>query len=341
LDEYLRHDGHVGCLRLASLAIGFTIFFLMLAALGFGFQLISIGALGIVATILAVSTLAYRRLVFTNLNPEWNEAIQGTISPEGIRVVRSDSNTFYRWSWYGEAASSASVVALIPATQSGTPLLITREMLPTVEAWQAIKSAAGRIVSDTSEREASYVRRDQNVQVLKDRQREWSLNPPAEAICFEGIVWSDDLALVYPRTSRHLRPLRTHIVTGSLFVFAGLILAGCSGLLFDNPLFFVPLVVTYVVATVIIGRKRYRASREVIYYLRGCASQSSVITDVGLAVSETNWPGLTLLLNRDHALVLQRKRIGNLIVIRRDMLADESAWMQLRELVQSNCGAEG
>ena len=342
LDEYLRADGHVGGARLAILAMGFGGIFFVLAFLGIPFLAVSVGAMGILTISLIVSTLPYRRLMFTNANPDWEQAMRGSIQPEGIRLNREHSSTFYRWNWFGETVTSPTLVALQPATQAAAPLMIARDMIPTEDAWELLRQVTDEVGATSNRLETEDLRRDQNLRILKDQQRGWTFTPPPDAIAFEGIVWSDDFNLLPRPYQARVRPLRTHLVIYGLVTFMGLILAGCSGLLFKQ-IAILPVIVTiYLVAAIAIGRRRRRSSGEVIFYLQGYALESSLVTDFGLAVSETTWPGLAMLANHEHHIVLRRCGLNNFVVIRKDMFADQNAWDRFRQLVSDNlAGIEG
>jgi hypothetical protein len=339
LDEYLRADGHVGCARLLMLGAAFGGLLSTLPMLGIPFLAISVGGMGIVAIVLTVSTMPYRRLMFTNANPDWAEQIEGTLQAEGIRLNRLHSSTYYHWNWYGETVISEHVVALIPATQAGAPLLITREMVSNQTAWEALQRVAKLIGNGPGDPNSEEVRRDENLRILKDRKRGWTFSPPDDAIAFEGIVWSHDYALLPTAYRARQRPLRTHLVNYGLTAFAGLLLAGCSGLIFSHLAVLPVLVGVYVLVTIALGRRRRARRGQVIFYLRGYASDESLVTDFGLAVSETKWQGLSGAGNQPDYVVLKRDRINNFIVIRRDMIPDESTWNRFRDMVREKSEA--
>ncbi len=335
LDEYLRADGHVGWARLTLLALGFGGIFAALPLLGAPFIAISAGAMGILLIVLTVSTPLYRRMMFKTANPDWDEMIRGSLEPEGVRLNREQNSTFYRWNWFGEPVTSRNLVALMPATQTAAPLLITREMIANVDDWDLLRQVTEEIGTIASQQETEDLRRDQNLRILKDQQRGWTFTPPPDAIAFEGIVWSDDYALLPRQYQTRIRPLRTYLVIYGLVAFVGLILAGCSGLLFEQIAIIPVLVTIYFVAAIAIGRRRRRGtSGDVIFYLRGYALQSSIVTDFGLAVSETVWPGLAMVVNQEQHVVLRRCGINNFVVIRNDMFADEDDWGRFRRLVR-------
>ncbi len=334
LDEYLRADGHVGCARLLMLAAAFGGLLSTLPMLGISFLAISVGGMGIVAIVLTVSTMPYRRLMFTNANPDWAEPIEGALQSEGIRLNRLHSSTYYHWNWYGETVISEHVVALIPATQAGAPLLITREMLSSQSAWEALQQVAKTIGNMSGDPKFEEVRREENLRILKDRKRGWTFSPPDDAIAFEGIVWSHDYALLPSAYRIRQRPLRTHLVNYGLVAFAGLLLAGCSGLIFSHLAVLPVLVGIYLLVAIAMGRRRRARRGQVIFYLRGYASSESLVTDFGLAVSETKWHGLSEAGNQADHVVLKRDRVNNFIVIRRDMITDESTWNRFRQLVR-------
>ena len=339
LDEYLRADGHVGCARLLMLGVAFGGLLSTLPMLGIPFLAISVGGMGIVAIVLTVSTMPYRRLMFTNANPDWAEPIEGTVQAEGIRLNRIHSSTYYNWKWYGEAVISEHVVALLPATQAGSPLLITREMVASQSAWEALQQVAKSINNASGDPKSEEIRREENLRILKDGKRGWTFSPPADAIAFEGIVWSHDYALLPQAYRVRQRPLRTHLVNYGLTAFAALMLAGCSGLIFSHLAVLPSLVAIYLLVAVAMGRRARARRGQVIFYLRGYASQESLVTDFGLAVSETKWPGLTAAGNQPDCVVLKRDRINNFIVIRRDMIAEGSTWNRFRDLVREKSEA--
>jgi Flp pilus assembly protein TadB len=256
LDEYLRADGHVGCARLLMLLIGFGGIFMSLSVIGIPFLAISIGTTGILTIAVTVSTIPYRRRMFQNANPEWSETVNGSLRPDGVHVRRDLSSTYYHWNWFGEAITSENVIALLPATQAASPLLITRGMTVGLDEWDRLIQVTQAIGSTSKPGESEDQRRDQNLRILKDKQRGWRFTPPTDAIAFEGIVWSDDFQLLPRHYRRRERPARTYMVNYGLVGFMGLILAGCSGLLFAQIAIIPVLVSVYVVAAILLGRRR-------------------------------------------------------------------------------------
>lgn len=334
LDEYLRSDGHVGCARLAALAIGFGAILALLPMLGMMFATIAVGLAGILAIVLTASTLPYRRMMFINANPDWADPIRGNISGEGIEVRRKHSTSEYRWNWYGEAVTSENVLTLVPATQPGTPLLITRDMMATHDAWDLIQRAGLALRREHDQEDGFERRRLENLRILRSGNRNWAAQAPKDAIPFEGIVWSDDWSRLPSAQQMRERPRRTYAVIYGLVACAGLVMAGCSGLLFDQIALLPMLVGLYVLIAIAWGRRRRARSRDVVFYLRGYASQACLATDFGLAVSETQWPGLRVVAAEQRHIVLQRIDQSNFIVIRHDMFSEESNWDRFRQLVE-------
>ncbi len=149
LDEFLSAYGHVDWGYL--LIVGVVLTFILLAvSLFMGGFLLAFGGIGLVIIVLTVSTSSYRRLVFKNINPRWNRPSHGVLTAEGVRIDRKRSSSFFRWDWYGGAVISDQVVALLPATQTAQPLIITQAMLVKLDDWSRLLEVAGAIgiVSD-------------------------------------------------------------------------------------------------------------------------------------------------------------------------------------------------
>lgn len=337
LEDYLRADGHIGCVGLSSMAIGcggiLLIFATQFAGLHFG--AFAAGSMGILMVVVTVSTLKYRKLVYQTSNPEWNDPVQGSVQVTGIRLHRGFSTTFYQWDWYGDAVASTNMIGLLPATQLTAPLLITREMAPSDEDWGYLQQVAGVIRSSAARSRGGANRRDDNLTTIKNPRRSWTIEPPRDAIKFSGLVQNRDLARLPNRDRVRQRPLRTHFVIYSLVGFGGVLLAGCSGLLFEQVAILPVLAGLYFVAAILIGRRRQALGGEV-FYLKGYAFDDGLVTDFGLAVSETTWPGLKRLTQDEDRMVLRRQNIDHFIIIRRDMFEDETAWDRFRVLIDTS-----
>ena len=339
LDAYLRVEGHVGCARMALLAIVLGTLLSAFPFMGLTYFAIALGTMGCLLIILTVSTLPYRRLVFININPGWADPLSGHFGTEGIHVRRDFTNTFYRWNWFTEAVESDRVIALLPATQAASPLILTIDMFASADDWERLQVVASALRRRSAEPSQDDAIREENLQILRDQERDWTFTPPQDTIRFEGIVWSDDYNRLPRSAQQRERPMRTHFVIYGLLIFSGLILGGCSGVIFQRVALLPVVVAVYFFAAVAIGRRRQKRIRSVIYYLRGYAGSESLVTDFGLSVGETAWSGLKLEAQDETCLVLLRRNLNNFIVIRRDMIPDDGSWQRLSKMINERTSA--
>jgi hypothetical protein len=328
LHEFLKSDGHVGCAQMLLGLISLSLILLVLAFLGGGFTAIAIGCLGVIVVTLTVSTIPYRRLVFQNINPDWNRPRRGLMRADGVVVRRDETALFLRWDWFDGAVIGDRFVAFLPATQRAAPLLVTRSMLVNLDDWNRLTQVAGAISVDSERFSKGDQRRGQNQRILRDRSRARTVDVPTEAIPFQGTLTAAELARVPGRYRRRQRPLRTYVVNTVLVTHVGLVLAGLSQLFLEQALALPIVVLFYVVVTAVLGRWRGRDGRVIVNYLNAFATESSVVSDFAVTTAEVSWSALQPVLRTDDVVVLQRRQWIQFIVARRNMFASDEAWQR-------------
>lgn len=331
LHEYLRADGHVGCggMLMGLICVGLISLFPIL--LGGGVAVIAIGCLGIVVLTFAVSTIPYRRLVFQNINPDWNRPKRGQLRPDGVTVERDGTTIFFRWDWYDSAIVANRIVAFLPATQRTAPLLIAQSMLPDLDQWARVQQVAQAVAVTSMQSPEGDQRRYQNERILRDRKRPRTVEVPHGAVPFQGPLTAAHLESVPERFRPRQRPARTYVVNTILIVSIGVILSGISLLVFRG-LMTLPIVVSlYIVAAVFFGRWRNKSSPALVNYLNAFATEASIVSDFALTTADVPWSALQLVLRNNDTVVLRRREWIQFVVARRRMFASDEAWRQFND----------
>lgn len=334
--EFLRAYGHVGCGYL--LIVGFVLTFVLLSvSLLMGGLLLAFGGIGLMLIVLTVSTTFYRRLVFENINPRWNQPTHGSLTAEGVCIERPHSSAFFRWDWYGGAVISDQMVALLPATQTAQPLMITQAMLVKLDDWSRLLEVATAIGIVSEESPIDNQHRQKNLRLLRRANRMRSIEPPAGAIVFEGALDANDFRRVPDRFRWRERPLRTYAVVAGLFFFGSFVVIAISQSVFQQFAFLPTLILVYAVLAGIgfalrkIGRRRVKG--KAVYYLDGFATDSSLVTDFVITSTTIDWSAIRLVLRASDVVVLRRREWIQFIVVRRDMFANDMDWQRFNELV--------
>jgi multisubunit Na+/H+ antiporter MnhB subunit len=334
LHEFLSMEGHVGCAPMLMGSIGIGLILLVLSLMGGGFTAIAIGVMGFVLVVMTVSTIRYRRLVFQNLNPHWNRPVRGELRTAGVQLERGQTSAFFRWDWYVGAVISDQLVAFLPATQMAQPLMVSKPMLVNLDDWNRVRQVAAAIgiVSDADSVEDR--RRHQNLQILRDPNRERRIKVPSDAIPFEGVLTASDFSQIPRRYHRRQRPVRTQIVNAILYTLAGLVVVGISLVVFQQVAMLPIIVVVYIIAAIAFGKMRHsKNSSGAVYYLKAFATESSIVTDFAVTTTEVSWSALQPVLRTDNVVSLRRREWIQFIVARRNMFASDEAWDRFNQLV--------
>jgi hypothetical protein len=336
LDEFLYAYGHVDWGYL--LVVGFVLTFVLLSvSLFMGGFLLAFGGIGLVIIVLTVSTTSYRRLVFENINPRWNQPNHGALTAEGVRIDRKQSSAFFRWDWYGGAVISDQVVALLPATQPAQPLLITQAMLLKLDDWSRLLEVASAIGLVSDEAPIDNQHRQKNLRLLRRANRARSIAPPPGAIAFEGALDADDFQRLPDRFRWRERPLRSYAVIAGLFFFGSFVVIAISQSVFQQLAFLPAFILIYAVLAGIgfafrkLRRRNVRSNA--IYYLVAFATDTSLVIDFLITTTKVDWSALRLVSRTKDRIVLQRREWIQFIVARRDMFSSEEDWQRFNELV--------
>lgn len=337
LREFLRHDGHVSWGRQLAIALGLALFVPAMAMMATVVLALAAAFMGIVLVMLVVSTMPYRRLVFQNINPHWAEPIEGELSSEGVQLRRRFATSFFRWDWFHEAIVGNQVVALIPATKSGQPILIARTMVSQQEQWEHLCDVARSVGVDSESNVALAQTRSQNLRMLRDKSRRRRVAVPAGAIAFEGILTIEDFDQIPRRLKQRSRPVRAYIVLSMLFFFGALFIAGISMAVFQQVLLLPALAILYIIAGALMGRlRRHKFDAQAVYYLKAIADQEGVTTDFEITTTTIPWHALMPTVWTADAVVLQRRDWQQFIVARRDMFADHQQWLRFNGLLEQH-----
>lgn len=335
LYEFLRAYGHVGVGYLLVVGLVLT-FVLLTVSLLMGDFLLAFGGIGLLMIVLTVSTTSYRRLVFENINPRWNHPTHGVLNAEGVQIEREQSTTFFCWDWYGGAVISDQVVALLPATQTAQPLIITQAMLVKLDDWSRLLEVASAIGIVSDEEPIDDRHRQRNLRLLRRTDRVRSIEPPDGAISFEGVLDADDFQRVPDRHRWRERPLRSYAVVAGLVFFGSFVVIAISQSVFQQiaflPAFFLIYAVLAGIGFAFRKMQRRRIKSDVIYYLDAFATDSSLVTDFVITTTRIDWSALRLVLRTTDVVVLQRREWIQFIVARRDMFASDTDWQRFNAM---------
>ena len=345
LNAYLRAYGHISLIRLTLVGMVLFGFLSFIASAGPAFAAISFGTIGFIGIVLTVSTLPYRRAVFVNLNPQWNQPVTGEISEQGIFMERNHNRVFYRWDWFDGAIFGNQVAAFIPATQTGHPVLIGLSMLNAnsdskrEQQWQLIHHITQSlgIVSDNSPVDEQRAR--QNDRILRERNREQSIVPNDDAVVFRGTLTKQDLTRITSEQRPRQRLTRSRIVTNGLLLFAATVLGGLSQVALGQFWILPGLLLIYTIAWHLHGRRRQRTLQTgTLYFLNAFANTETVCVDLGITSAIMPWRTLELVEENDAWIALRRRNWPQFIVARADMFRDLESWNRYRELAKANAG---
>jgi hypothetical protein len=284
--------------------------------------------------VVTVSTLRYRRLVFKNLNPQWDQPVRGEMNVDGIRRHYPNWSSFFRWDWFAGTVVGDDLVALVPATQTGQPLILTKSMFVGLEHWDRVLGvclAIGILSEDGDPSEDR--RRRQNLMILRQNNRSRSVEPPVGAIRFRGNMREGDFDEAPSRFRRRQRPLRTHVINTVLGISLIVLLARVSDFVLDEMLLLPAVAMLYVLAMWIFAPSRYTNPHRRLYFLNGFATESALVCDFQIHVTEVPWSTLRLVKESNQLIMLRLQGVIQLIVLRADMFDSDEHWQRFRRLV--------
>ena len=210
LDEFLRADGHVGCVTSIAQGLCLGIIALALLVQGGGLVGLAIGTLGFFLVMSIVSTVHYRRLVFENENPDWAAVRHGELVADGIRLLEDEGTRFYRWLWYGDAIIADRWVVFVPANGTNQPVLVASDMLDQTADWDRVRDVAAAIALRLHTRGETR-QHQKNLSRMRTPSRPRSIAVPPDALAWSGTVRSPRLQPVAsgPAAARRNRLART------------------------------------------------------------------------------------------------------------------------------------
>jgi hypothetical protein len=296
--------------------------------------LIAVGVIGLFAMMLVTSTLSYRRGVFRNANPRWDDHVEGEMAYDGVRIRQEGGESFFRWDWFEGAVVGRQVLVLIPALNPNHPLVISAAMLTDFADADRIPQLVNDLTA--SLHGTSETRQYDNGSLLRSSLRRRSRSVPVEAIPFEGRVTSEDLRALPEPMLRRERPIRAYLVLSSLLFFPALLLIGLgqfSGLRLVLVAFIV-IAAASLVAKVMLGRYRVRrAGGQTVFYVTAFADQAGITSDFQVTVTTVPWQCMQGAYADETQITLSRAA-GQVIIARSDMFASDESWQDFRDLVK-------
>ncbi len=306
--------------------------------------LVCAGVCGGVVVMYAVSQVRYRAGVFENEFPQWAAMDGGQIDSDGITLFEGDSWLMYRWRWFSHAVVAGNVISFVPALRSKCPVLVGQNMLvyegfeDVVSDWEAFCKSSVDFL-DLS-RGAFYKKRltidpaqtRSNVELICNRARLRTISPEPGSVSFCGDVTTRDLEQVSKHAVALTRTFRSRFVVGSLLICGGLIAGGLSALLLGAFWILLGFYCMLILAWNIKARTtRVRPTQRRHYFMLGYVTDEHIVLDLGIVLTSFAWHEIKVLAADHDWIAIQSGRLGQPVVLRRDMFETAEQWNHVVE----------
>ena len=346
LSNYLSAHDNVGCVGI-GLCVGvvlFSNFWLAFLAIP-GAVPIVLGISLVVAITGFVSTRLYRRISFVSMNPHWQEQVSGELRADGVLIKRQHSELFVRWDCLFDVVAGNSVVGLLMMPQVSESLVIGEQMLERPVNEQQVNQFVRQIRQQLISRGSMDARRQFLDALLREKHRDRSIPVPPDAISFSGSVFRHELTTARSesnngRTTVEARQ-RRFLMSRPVFVISflvlglALILGGVLHAVLPNDPMLAQLL-TYGLLAIAWFTYRTRAKREnpkaVIQYLYAFANEEGITSDGHAITTSLPWNHIGVLQHDSERIVLRHAKTRRVMVVRRDMFADDPPWRRFVEL---------
>ncbi|QDT11071.1 hypothetical protein [Planctomycetes bacterium K23_9] len=343
LNRLLTKYDHVGVptLAIAMLLIALVLLFVMIVGSLAG-QLVVAGLCGIALVACLVSTKLYRRAMFRFVNPLWDAPVQGEISPDGITIKRDHGSFFLHWNCLETVVVHRNVVGLLTPNSIGQSMVISESMMDS-DADLAGLILAAETVARKVVTAGSMARRRQNIAaLLRDPDRQRSVQVPGNAIAFSGPVTMADLIQFggdyQGKVWRRKRSTHGLIAMTLLVLFATLIAIGLAtfavNLIGTAGLIVLPLLFVIAVAWHLSWSQPRLRPDESLQHLLGFADDSGVTTDAFAVVTKLPWSHLRCTAKTDDRITLRHTHSRRVVALQRNMFSSDQEWTSMVNLVE-------
>lgn len=307
-----------------------------------GMFLVWLGGSCFVLAGITVSTRFYRKLMFTDANPDWSDVCIGEVNQHGIRIQRSHSTVFSSWDCVSRIVVQPDSMAIIIPDVIGQSLILTRDMLKDDGDHFRLKHWLQR-VNDRHLSSGTEADRMQILQVLqRDPTRARTIEVPTDAIAFSGAIHHEDVMRVRGDVRPRRLRVRARIVQLAILLSITLIASGVFLLLgIDGP-----ETILLLAATIILwsrwarrGRPQSSSSNTGTYqYLNGFINHEGITADASAVVTTMPWSQIKVVKQADDFVCLRHTSTPRILIAKRDMFETQTEWSSFNQIIDShNC----
>ncbi len=302
-----------------------------------GAILLCYGVCSVLGLAVVVSTRTYRRLSFKSMNPDWQRYVTGELGEDGLVLRREHGDLFLRWDCFTDVVAGKSVIGLMTMMELGQCLVIGEAMLTRPADEDQINSVV-RTLRRQLHGDRSF-RKRMLLALLKEKDRQRSLEVPEGAIAYGGPLYSDDFhearRFLPRRFQSRLRPLVTMCVMGLGFY---LVLLGTLMLLLAND---GALAMSVSLVLLAIGIFTYRwknlpapSGNQLVQHLLAYADEDGVTSDGVVITTRFPWSHVCVIQNEESRVLMCHTESRRVMVARQEMFANDGDWQQFKQWVQ-------
>ncbi|MGB7327097.1 MAG: hypothetical protein WBD31_19630 [Rubripirellula sp.] len=329
LRQYLKKDGDIGCVFPIAMILCLALFMLVTIGLG-GAQWVPIGLYAslLLGILITVSTPAYRRSLFRNSQPNWQQPIRGQFHSDGLTLHSDNSTTTYRWNGLLDCFAMPELVVVRLAMPKYKTVMINPSMLKHLDGWNELQEAI-LLWRSCYARDETTDPWTKARSTMRSPNRARTVPPPAGAISFAGPLTTHDRTDVDPRKFRRSRPWRTHVIRTALVISIGGIIYEMIRMVWPSSDTAKFIVVGYAIAGGLWFAK-YRSNNKrypkLLHHLAGHLSSDGVVTDMGVVNESVQWQGYGIVQQSEHHITLARTDDSQWLHLKSEMFANQESW---------------
>lgn len=335
-ERYLRLDGDLGW--------AFPFWSVVMVGL-ISIILVGVGGVRMTPSVLAIVTLLglglmvstrwYRRTLFESANPDWDRAMMGRFTADGIKFHRDGLATRCDWTVIDQITVGDDIMVVQWLLPVGSVWIITPAMLAGLDDWSALTRVGAQWQTRLLSRRDSPTSSDL-LRLIRDPNRPPTISPPSDAIQFAGSLTVQDVERLPAGQRRGGRPFRAKFIRlVILFCLIGLAFEFTITLLPQADIW-VMLIVAYIAAGLIRGvyhRVRRRPSRGRVHFQRGFVTNEGVTIDFDAIVYSLPWTAAGVLYRDSDMVVFGPKTTSPAtsplrIFLKREMFTDDHVWQE-------------
>lgn len=301
---------------------------------------IVIGMFGFLTASIAVSTVQYRRRIYLEANPLWDQPIRGRFEDNGIFFEQNGIEIYTHASLVQSVVFSGRIVALSLSLPRNHLLLLSESMFADLDANQDSWARLRPMVSSSrfhggENRTLSAERIAGRLVASSSRNRRIGVPPSAHTI--DGWLSQADYDFVPKKMRRFDRPMRAKVIRFWLLLCVLLIAFGLARTGSSGIQILLILVFLQAVAVVIryVRESHGRPDQLPTYYIKGFVDSRGITLDFDRHCVTTHWSACTLARSSDDRIVIQRKESRRLLVLSRDLCESVTQWRRIRDLAIS------